>query len=279
MSTQTAIRLGSTVDLNQDRSTLPKRVSLLKGAAQSLTLTWRNIVKIRRNPETLVDVTFMPIIFIVLFVFVFGGAIGGNWKDYLQFVLPGIMAQSLVFSSLGTGTALNQDIEKGIFDRFRSLPISRSAPLIAAIGGDVVRYVISVTIMVGFGSILGFHFTTSFVSGLAACLLGLGFALALSWVWVWVGTLVSKAQAVQGIGMLIMFPLSFGSSVFVEPSTLPGWMQSFVAVNPVTHLTDAIRGLMLGGPVGRPLLYTLLWMAGLVAVFAPLAIRAYRKRV
>lgn len=247
---------------------------------QSLTLAWRNIVRIRQNPEALADVTFQPIIFLVLFLFIFGGAVAaGGWRGYLPFLLPGLLVQTVVFSTLGTGISLNDDFAKGVFDRFRSLPIARSAPLIGAVLGDVIRYVISIVILMGVGFALGFRFRNGIANGLLACLLVLGFALALCWVWVWLGLKLKTVQGVQGVGFLIMFPLTFGSNVFVQTDTLPSALQAFVNVNPVKHLVDTMRALMIGeGSLERPLLYTLAWMIALVAIFAPLAIRTYRRR-
>lgn len=247
---------------------------------QSLTLAWRNIVRIRQNPEALADVTFQPIIFTVLFVFVFGGAVagGGGWREYLQFVMPGLLVQGVVFATMGTGIGLNDDFAKGVFDRFRSLPIARSAPLVGAVLGDAVRFMMSIVIMVAFTSILGFRFHGGFVNAVLAMVLVLAFALSLCWAWVWIGLKMKTAQGVQGVAFLVMFPLTFGSNVFVPLNTLPGWLQEFVKVNPVRHLVDTMRGLMLGGPVQTPLLWTLGWMAAFIAVFAPLAIGAYRKR-
>ena len=247
---------------------------------QSLTLAWRNIVRIRQNPEALADVTFQPIIFLVLFLFVFGGAIsaGGRWQDYLPYLLPGLLVQTVVFSTMGTGVALNDDFAKGVFDRFRSLPIARIAPLIGAVLGDAVRYLMSIVILMGTGFALGFRFQNGVANGLLACLIVLLFALALCWVWVWLGLKLRTAQSVQGVAFLVMFPLTFGSNVFVQTDTLPGFLQAFVKVNPVKYLVDTMRGLMLGGDIQTPLLYTFAWMIGIVAVFAPLAILAYRRR-
>jgi oleandomycin transport system permease protein len=256
----------------------PRAMNPARALQHGLTLTWRSLVKTRRNPEQLADVTFQPIIFTLLFVFVFGGAIGGDWRTYLQFVLPGLLVQSVIFSTLGTGVGLNTDIDKGVFDRFRSLPIARSAPLVGAVLGDAVRYAFSICVMIALGAALGFDFTNGAAGAIAGCLLVLGFALALCWVWVWLGLTVKTAQGVQGLAFLVMFPLTFGSNVFVPTTTLPSWMQAFVNVNPVRFLVDAARGLMLGGPVAQPLLYTVLWCAGLLAVFVPLALRAYRRR-
>ena len=247
---------------------------------QSLTLAWRNIVRIRQNPEALADVTFQPIIFLVLFLFVFGGAIaqGGTWHDYLPYLLPGLLVQTVVFSTMGTGVALNDDFAKGVFDRFRSLPIARIAPLVGAVLGDAVRYTLSIVILMGTGFALGFRFQNGVGNGLLALVIVLLFALSMCWIWVWLGLKLRTAQGVQGVAFLVMFPLTFGSNVFVQTDTLPGFLRAFVNVNPVKYLVDTMRGLMLGGDIQKPLLITLAWMVGLVAVFAPLAIRAYRRR-
>jgi oleandomycin transport system permease protein len=244
----------------------------------SFILAGRSIVKIKRSPEQLIDVTLQPIIFTVLFVYLFGGAIAGSQHDYLQFVLPALMVQTVLFASLSIGVNLNTDIQKGVFDRFRSLPIPRSAPLVGAVLGDIVRFVISIGVLIGFGYAIGFRIGTDPFQALLACLLVLAFALSLSWVAVLIGMLVSSPGTVQGIGFLLMFPLTFGSSTFVPVDTLPGWLQAWVKVNPVTHLVEACRGLMVGGDVAWPVTQSLLWTIGITAVFAPLAVRAYRRR-
>jgi oleandomycin transport system permease protein len=244
----------------------------------SVVLAKRGLIKTRRTPEALIDVTLQPIIFLVLFVYLFGGAIAGSQQHYLQFVLPGLLVQSILFGSIAIGVNLNNDIDKGVFDRFRSLPIARSAPLIGAVLADVVRYVILSVVLVSAGYVMGFRIATNPVELVLACLLGIGFALCLCWASVVVGLLVRTSGAAQGILFLIMFPLTFGSNVFVSASTLPGWLQGFVKVNPASHLTSAVRGLMDGGPVLHPVLWTLAWMAVILAVFFPLALRAYRRR-
>ncbi|GAA1541561.1 ABC transporter permease [Kribbella lupini] len=277
MSTATLTPTGSAQPQHAVRQSRP-----FAWVQQSLTLAWRNIVRIRQNPEALADVTFQPIIFLLLFLFVFGGAIGGQaggtWHDYLPFLLPGVLVQSVVFSTLGTGVGLNDDFAKGVFDRFRSLPIARVSPLIGAVLGDTVRYLTSIVILMVTGFALGFRFENGLAYGLLACLLVLAFALSLCWVWVWLGLKLKTAQGVQGIAFLVMFPLTFGSNIFVQTTTLPGFLQSWTKINPITYLADSMRGLMIGGDLQKPLLITLAWMVGLVAVFAPLAIRAYRKR-
>jgi oleandomycin transport system permease protein len=247
-------------------------------ARHSLTLAARSVKKIIRTPEQLIDVTLQPILFTVIFVYLLGGSIAGSTHDYLQYVLPGLLTQTLLFSAVAIGVNLNTDIEKGIFDRFRSLPIPRSAPLVGAVLGDVVRFVVSIVVMIGFGLIIGFDPRDNWFLVLGGALLGLGFTMALSWVFVLLGMVLRSSGSVQGIGFLAMFPLTFGSSMFVKADTLPGWLEAWVRINPVTHLTDAIRGLMVGGPIQTPLLQSLAWGIGIAVVFAPLAVRAYRRR-
>ena len=244
----------------------------------SLVLAGRAVRKIRRTPEQFIDVTLQPIIFVLLFVYIFGGAISGSTHDYLQYVLPAIMVQTVLFSSLSIGVNLNTDIKKGVFDRFRSLPIGRSAPLIGAVSAEVVRFATSVIVLMVFGYALGFRIGTNPVSALAGCLLAIAFALCMSWVAVFLGTWLRESGAVQGIGFLVMFPLTFGSNMFVPTSSLPGWMQGWVRINPVTHLTDAIRGLLVGGPVAGPVGWSVLTGAIILAIFAPLAVWTYRRK-
>jgi oleandomycin transport system permease protein len=245
----------------------------------SLTLAKRSLIKTWRTPEALIDVTLQPIIFLVIFVYIFGGAVSGSTTQYLQFLLPGILAQTIAQGAIAIGVNLNTDLEKGIFDRFRSLPIARSAPLIGAVLGDVVRYVIVTVATFATGYVMGFRIHTSLLSAVAGCLLAVLFALSLSWVSVFVGMKVRTSGAVQGVMFLIVMPLSFASNVFVTTSSLPGWMQGFVNVNPLTHLVAAMRGLFLGDPIGTHIWWTLAWCVGLVAVFLPMAMRAYRRKV
>jgi oleandomycin transport system permease protein len=244
----------------------------------SLTLAWRALVRIRRNPEQLLDVTLQPIVFVTLFVFLFGGSIKGESRHtYLEFVLPGITVMTVVFASMGTGIGLNTDVTKGIFDRFKSLPIARSAPLTGTIMGDFVRYIVSVGMVFAYGSLLGFRIGTNPLSALAAVGLMFVFGFAVGWIWVLLGLFVKSPQSLQGFGFIVMFPLTFGSNVFVQTTTLPGWLQAWVKVNPVTALTEASRGLVNGGPVATPAWHSILWAIGITAVFAPLAVRRYRQ--
>jgi oleandomycin transport system permease protein len=259
-----------------DPSATPPGMRALRHA---LVLAKRNLVKTMRTPEQLIDVTIQPIIFLLLFVYVFGGAIsGGSRHDYLQFLLPGVLAQFIAMGSIALGQNLNADIEKGVFDRFRSLPIARSAPLVGAVLADFFRYLLICVICLGFGYVLGFRVDTNAAATVAAIALSIGFALCFCWVSVWVGLKARTSGSVQGIMFLLIFPLSFGSNVFVATNTMPGWLQAFVNVNPITHLVGSVRGLTVGGPVASHLGWTFLWMGGLLVVFVPLAMRAYRKR-
>ena len=254
------------------------RLGPVTGLRNTFTLTWRSVLKLRTNMEDLVGLSLQPIMFLLLFTFVFGGAIAGGTHAYLQFELPGLLVMTVVFATLGTGLMLNQDIAGGVFDRFRTLPIARWAPLGGAVLGDMVRYLISVGITLGFGMILGFRIGTGPLPAIAGCLLLLTFALAMCWVSALIGMLVKTPQGVQMYGFLAMFPLVFGSNLLVPAQTMPGWLQAFVRVNPMTALTQAERGLLTGGPVATPAIRSLLWALGIFVVFAPLAVRAYRRR-
>ncbi|HET7304645.1 MAG TPA: ABC transporter permease [Segeticoccus sp.] len=263
-------------DEPQHPGELTQRGSLVR---HSLALAQRSLIKTMRTPEALVDVTLQPVIFLAMFTYIFGGAIaGGSQHEYLQYLLPGLLGQTIAMSGIAIGQNLNSDIDKGIFDRFRSLPMARSAPLIGIVMADFVRYAILFAVMMGTGWLMGFQFTTGLTGVLGALALSVGFGLCFSWVSVWIGMKMRTPGAVQGLMFLIVLPLSFGSNVFVKTSTMPGWLQEFVNVNPITHLVDAVRGMMLGGPVAGPVLWTLVCMGCLLVVFVPLAVRAYARR-
>jgi oleandomycin transport system permease protein len=249
------------------------------GLRHVLALAKRSLIKTMRTPEALIDVTLQPVIFLTLFTYIFGGAIaGGSTHDYLQFLLPGILGQTIAMAGVAVGQNLNSDIEKGVFDRFRSLPIARSAPLVGTVAADVVRYLILCVVTLGFGYLMGFRIETNAMAATAAVGISIAFALCFCWISVWVGMMVRTPGAVQGVMFLIVLPLSFASSTFVDPATMPGWLQAFVKVNPISHLVGTVRGLMIGGPVANHLMWTLAWMATLLVVFVPLALRAYRRR-
>lgn len=242
-------------------------------------LAKRSLIKSMRTPEQFMDVTLQPIIFLTLFTYVFGGALGGGSRHaYLEFLLPGMLGQTIVMTSVAIGQNLHGDIDKGVFDRFRSLPIGRAAPLFGAVLAEFVRYVIVCAVALGFGYLLGFRIATDPLRLLAALALAICFAACFAWVSVFVGMTVRTAGAVQGVMFLFIMPLTFGSNTFVKTSTMPGWLQAFVKVNPLSHLVSAVRALMLGGPAGTEVLWTLAWCAGLLIVFFPLALRAYIRR-
>ncbi|NBE80155.1 ABC transporter permease [Micromonospora rubida] len=264
---------------NSPLSTVTARPRPFRLVRHSLALAKRSLIKTWRTPEALIDVTLQPVLFLVIFVYIFGGAVAGSTHDYLQFLLPGILAQTIATGAIAIGVNLNTDIAKGIFDRFRSLPVPRSAPLVGAVLGDFVRYVIVTISTLASGYVLGFRIDSDPLRAIAGCLLAVLFALCLSWLPVLVAMKVRTPGAVQGLMFALIMPLSFASNVFVSADTLPGWMQTFVDVNPMTHLVAAVRGLFLGTPVGSHVWWTLAWCAGFVAVFMPLALRAYRKKI
>jgi oleandomycin transport system permease protein len=249
------------------------------GLRHALALAKRSLIKLTRTPEQLIDVTLQPVIFLLLFTYIFGGAIGGGSQhQYLQFLLPGLLGQSIAMAGVALGQNLNADIEKGVFDRFRSLPIARSAPLVGAVLADVVRYFVLCAVFLLFGTLIGFRIETNALAAAAAFGISISFALCFCWISVFVGMVARTSGSVQGIMFLLVIPLSFGSNTFVSTSTLPGWLQAFVKVNPISHLVSTVRGLMIGGPVTSHLVWTLAWMAGLLAVFVPLALQGYRRR-
>jgi oleandomycin transport system permease protein len=261
------------------RAARRRRTGVRPTQANSLTLAWRNVMQLKHSPEKLMDVTLMPIVFLVLFLYVFGGVVAGSTHAYLELLLPGLVGQMAMFATMGLGTALCEDIHKGVFDRFRSLPIARSAPLIGAVLGDTVRFCTVMAVLTGFGTALGFRFHTGPLDILAAYGLAYVFYLAVCWVSVLIGLIAPSPETVQGISFIWTMPLVFGSSVLLaNTSTMPGWLQAWVKVNPVTHLADAVRALTIGGPVGSHVLITLAWAAGIVVVTFPLAMRMYRRR-
>jgi ABC transporter DrrB family efflux protein len=259
---------------------LRRRIGASQALAHSLTLAWRNVTQLKHSPEKLLDVILMPIVFLVLFLFVFGGAVAGSTHAYLELLLPGLVAQMAVFATMGLGTALCEDIHKGVFDRFRSLPIARSSPLVGAVLGDTARFCVVMVVLTGFGSLLGFRFHTGVLAVLAAFALAYVFYLAVCWISVLIGLVAPSPETVQGIAFIFIMPLVFGSSILLPSTqTMPGWLQAWVKVNPVTSLADAVRGLTVGGPVASHAMYALAWAAGIVIVAFPLAMRMYRRRV
>ncbi|RSN44448.1 ABC transporter permease [Actinomadura sp. WAC 06369] len=248
-------------------------------ARHSLLLAGRSLTKTRRNPGILLDALFMPIMFLLLFVYLFGGAVSGSTREYLQYIFPGVLVMTMVLAGMvSVGVAINVDVKKGVFDRFRSLPIGRSAPLVGLVVSDGPRYVVTGTVLFATGYLMGFRVETNAAAALAAAGLSAALGFALSWVNVLVGVLIKEETVVQTVAFLGIFPLTFGTSMAVPTETLPGWLQAWVEVNPVDNAVDACRGLLVGGPVAGAATATLLWAAGFLAVFAPLAVYAYRRR-
>jgi oleandomycin transport system permease protein len=245
----------------------------------TLTIARRNLLHIKATPEQLVEMSIQPLMFLVLFVYVFGGAIEGSSREFLLYALPGILVQSVAFLPFTTALALNVDFQRGVIDRFRSLPIARSAVISGRILADGARVVWSILIITGFGVLLGFRFGGGVAGALGALAVVTAFGLTMCWPMAFIGITARSTESVNTWGFMIILPLTFASSAFVRPETMPGWLEAFVKVNPVTSVIDAARGLMLGGPVARPVVQSVIWMAVITAVFAPLAIGRYRRRV
>ncbi|MER6395028.1 MULTISPECIES: ABC transporter permease [unclassified Kitasatospora] len=242
-------------------------------------LTRRNLMRIKADPESMFDAVLMPIIFTVLFVYVFGGAISGGQDAYKQYMIPGLLGQTGLTLAMAVGTGLNSDFQTGVMDRFRTLPIGRSAVLLSKIAAETCRALVSFAILIGFALILGFEVKTGPLEALAAVGLSLVFGMSIVWISMLLGMAMKSAQAVQGVSMLVLMPMQFGSSIFAPTDTMPGWLQSFTKVNPLSALADACRALLNGeGAVAHPVLIVLGWSIGITAVFAPLAVARFRKR-
>ena len=253
----------------------PPRPSAFAAAA---AFGWRGMLKIKHVPEQLIDVTITPVLFLLMFTYLFGGAVAGSTSAYLDYLLAGVLVQSVLFTSVYSGVALNTDVTKAVVDRFRSLPIWRPAPLVGAVLGDSVRYVIAGTLVVVLGVILGFRPDQGVPGVIAAIALVMVFAFALSWVFTVVGLLMRSPNAVMNTGFMGLFPLVFLSNTFVEPSTLPSALEAFVNANPISHLVTATRDLMDGGAAAGDILLVLGEAALITAIFAPLTVRLYRSR-
>ena len=242
-----------------------------------LTLAWRALLKIKHVPFQLFDVTVTPIMFTLLFTFIFGGALAGTPRQYVQYLLPGVLVQTVLFITVYTGVGLNTDIQKGLYDRFRSLPMWQPAPLLGALAGDVFRYSVASALILVVGFILGFRPQGGATGVLLAIALVLTFTFALSWVWIIVGMLVRTPESVMTTSFVFLMPLTFASDIFVDLSTMPGWLQAVVGRNPVTSLANASRNLMHGQPAAGEVLWTLLASAVILLVASPIAMRLYRK--
>src|SRR5215207_1351950 len=253
----------------------PPTASALSAA---LTFGWRGMLKVKHVPEQLLDVTVTPVMFVLMFTYIFGGAITGSTGDYLDYILPGVLVMSVLFTTVYSGIAINTDLTKGVVDRFRSLPIWRPAPLLGSLLGDSVRYVIAGTVIIVVGVLLGFRPDAGAGGAIAALALVVVFSFGLSWVFCVLGLLLRSPNAVMNAGFMGIFPLTFLSNVFVDPATLPGPLGAFVNANPISILATASRSLMAGEPDGPAILVSLVVAAARAAVFLPLTTRLYRSR-
>jgi ABC-2 type transport system permease protein len=279
-----------TVDPTAQPRTEPTREEVRKALSSSprpplpsplsaaMTFGWRGMLKVKHVPEQLLDVTITPVMFVLMFTYLFGGAIAGSTGDYLDYILPGILVMSVLFTTVYSGVSLNTDLTKGVVDRFRSLPIWRPAPLVGALLGDSVRYLVGGTVIIVLGVVLGYRPGAGVGGVLAALALVIVFAFALSWVFTTLGLLMRAPNAVMNAGFMGIFPLTFLSNVFVEPETLPSALEAFVDVNPISILATASRGLMEGNAEAGDIAIVLATAAALTAIFAPLTVRLYRDR-
>jgi ABC-2 type transport system permease protein len=253
------------------------RAEPVSAASATATLAWRAMLKIKHVPFQLFDVTITPIMFTLLFTYMFGGALAGSPKVYIQYLLPGILVQTIIFITVYTGVGLNTDIQKGLYDRFRSLPIWQPAPILGALVGDLFRYSVASMLIIVLGLILGFRPAGGVVGVLLAFALVLIFAVAVSWIWIIIGMKVKHPESVMTTSFVFLMPLTFASNIFVGLETMPSWLRAVVRHNPVTHLANASRGLMHGKDVGADVVWVLLAAAAIVAGAAPIALRLYHQ--
>src|SRR6202050_2372041 len=258
---------------------LASRVGPVDGLRQTFSLAWRTLVQIRHNPAELIDFSIQPVMFLLLFTYVFGGAIGGSPHAYLMFALPSIIVQNSLFTTLNTATGLSTALEKGFFDWLRWLASARFAPLRGRILADIAKQAWAVLMLLGIGYILGFRVGTGPLGVLAAFGLVLVSTLALSSALVLVAMLAANPEKVQIFGFVVLFPLTLASDAFVRTASMPGWLQAWSKANPVSLVSDAMRGLMVSGPAARPVAESLLYADAVTIVFAPLAVRAFKRRV
>jgi len=250
----------------------------VSAVTQTAVIARRNLLHVRSDPQQLVGMTIQPLMFLLLFVYVFGGAIAGSSRAYIQYVLPGLVVQGVTFWAMQTAIGLNTDFQHGLVDRFRSLPIARSSVVAGRIAADVLRTGWGAVISVAAGLAFGFRLHTSVAGAVGALGLILAWGFALSWLMAFLGVSLRSAETVQTAGFLLVMPLGFASSVFAPAATMPGWLQAFVRVNPVTVVADAARGLMIGGPVAAPLLRSAAWLTAITAVSWALTVSRYRAR-
>jgi ABC-2 type transport system permease protein len=252
----------------------PPKASALSAA---LSFGWRGMLKVKHVPEQLLDVTITPVMFVLMFTYLFGGAIAGSTSEYLRYILPGILVMSVLFTTVYSGVALNTDLTKGVIDRFRSLPIWRPAPLVGSLIGDSVRYLIAGSVIIVLGFVLGYRSDGGVAGVLAALGLVVVFSFGLSWVFTTIGMVMRSPNAVMNAGFMAIFPITFLSNAFVDPETMPAGLEAFVNANPISILVDATRGLMEGNPSTGDMAIVLATAAVLTLIFAPLTVRLYQR--
>jgi len=280
MSTATAIRgRAPVVDPAAAVARTRARTSVGETVSQTLSMAWRALKKMRRNPEQFFDVTLQPLLFTAMFAYIFGGAISGNVHSYLPLLIPGIVAQTVLTTCMSTGVQLREDMDKGVFDRFKSLPVARIAPLAGPMVADLVRYLIAASLTFVMGAIIGYRPGGGVPGVLGAILLAVFTGWAIAWIFTFIGTIARNARSVQGMSMMILFPLTFLSNAFVPVRTLPGPLATFVKINPVSQLVSAARDLANYGTISAEVGWTLLAGAVVIAIFAPLSVRSYKRHM
>jgi ABC-2 type transport system permease protein len=277
MTTRDAATLGADEEAVRKAISSTARPPKASPPSAALSFGWRGMLKVKHVPEQLLDVTITPVMFVLMFTYLFGGAIAGSTAEYLRYILPGILVMSVLFTTVYSGVALNTDLTKGVVDRFRSLPIWRPAPLVGSLIGDSVRYLIAGTVIIVLGLALGYRSDGGVGGVLAALGLVVVFAFGLSWVFTTIGLVMRSPNAVMNAGFMGIFPVTFLSNAFVDPETLPAGLEAFVNANPISILIDAARGLMEGNPSAGDIGIVLATAAILTLVFAPLTTRLYQR--
>jgi ABC-2 type transport system permease protein len=258
---------------------LPVRPSVRQTISQTMVMAWRAVKKMQRNFEQLFDVTIQPLLFTAMFAGIFGGAISGDVQSYLPIIITGLIGQTVVTACVATGVQLREDMDKGVFDRFKSLPIARIAPLAGPMVADMLRYLIASVLTFATGFAMGYRPGGGVLGVVGAIVLAVFAGWSLAWIFAWFGTVGRSAQGVQGISLMVMFPLTFLSNAFVPTETMPGWLQAFADVNPVSHVITAIRDLANDGAVTAEVGWAILGLLAVVAIFAPLAVRSYSRKM
>ncbi|WP_431946258.1 ABC transporter permease [Actinacidiphila sp. bgisy167] len=259
-------------------TTADPRIGLRANLRHIGALVRRNVLQIRQDPESMFDALLMPIVFTLLFVYVFGGALEGSQEKYVNYMVPGLMAMMGMNIAMAVGTGVNSDFKTGVMDRFRTMPIARSSVLIAKIVVEIGRALVATVILLLMGFILGLHVDNGVFGLLGAVVLSLAFGASLMWVFILLGLVARTPQSVQGLAMIVVLPLQFGSSIFAKPTTMPGWLEAFTRYNPLSNLADASRNLINGGAVAHSATMTVMWAVGITVISAPLAVARFRDK-